>query len=85
MSISESTDVLCSISEAAEIIGLSTHTLRYYERAGLMLAAVDRTPSTHRGYTLAEIEWVHFPHEAAFDGYVDRAGARVVDLRAPRR
>ena len=60
VSISDSTDVLHSISEAAALTGLSTHTLRYYERAGLMLAAVDRTSSTHRRYSLAEIEWVRF-------------------------
>jgi DNA-binding transcriptional MerR regulator len=47
-----------SISEAAELTGLSTHTLRYYERAGLMLDAVERAPSSHRRYTEEEIRWV---------------------------
>jgi DNA-binding transcriptional MerR regulator len=47
-----------SISDAAELTGLSTHTLRYYERAGLMLDAVERAPSSHRRYTDAEIRWV---------------------------
>ncbi len=47
-----------SISDAAELTGLSTHTLRYYERAGLMLDAVERAPSSHRRYTEAEIRWV---------------------------
>ena len=31
-----------SISEVAGLTGLSTHTLRYYERAGLMLEPIDR-------------------------------------------
>jgi DNA-binding transcriptional MerR regulator len=47
-----------SISDAAELTGLSAHTLRYYERAGLMLDPVARAPSTHRRYSEAEIGWV---------------------------
>src|SRR5829696_5527769 len=47
-----------SISDAAQLTGLSAHTLRYYERAGLMLDPVERAPSTHRRYTEAEIRWV---------------------------
>jgi DNA-binding transcriptional MerR regulator len=47
-----------SISDAADATGLSTHTLRYYERAGLMLDAVERAPSSHRRYTEAEIRWI---------------------------
>jgi DNA-binding transcriptional MerR regulator len=49
-----------SISEAAERTGLSVHTLRYYERAGLMHTAVDRASSSHRRYTEADIGWVQF-------------------------
>jgi DNA-binding transcriptional MerR regulator len=47
-----------SISDAALATGLSPHTLRYYERAGLMLDPVERAPSSHRRYTEAEIRWV---------------------------
>jgi DNA-binding transcriptional MerR regulator len=47
-----------SISDAAQLTGLSAHTLRYYERAGLMLDRVERAPSTHRRYSEAEIRWV---------------------------
>jgi DNA-binding transcriptional MerR regulator len=53
------TDAL-SISDAAEATGLSPHTLRYYERAGLMLARVTRASSTHRRYSDAEVEWIVF-------------------------
>jgi DNA-binding transcriptional MerR regulator len=49
-----------SIAEAAELTGLSTHTLRYYERTGLMLSAVDRASSSHRRYSRADISWVEF-------------------------
>jgi DNA-binding transcriptional MerR regulator len=54
------TDARLSISEAAEATGLSTHTLRYYERAGLMLEPVDRASSTHRRYSDADVNWVVF-------------------------
>lgn len=47
-----------SISDAADVTGLSTHTLRYYERAGLMLDRVGRAPSSHRRYSEEEIRWV---------------------------
>jgi DNA-binding transcriptional MerR regulator len=53
-------DTSLSISEAAERTGLSTHTLRYYEREGLMLSGVDRASSTHRRYSDADITWVDF-------------------------
>lgn len=54
------TDARLAISEVAEATGLSTHTLRYYERAGLMLTPVDRASSRHRRYTEADITWVGF-------------------------
>jgi len=47
-----------SISDAADATGLTVHTLRYYERAGLMLDPVERAPSSHRRYTEDEIRWV---------------------------
>jgi DNA-binding transcriptional MerR regulator len=49
-----------SISAAAAATGLSAHTLRYYERAGLMLDPIDRASSTHRRYSDADIGWVQF-------------------------
>jgi DNA-binding transcriptional MerR regulator len=49
-----------AISDDAAATGLSTHTLRYYERAGLMLDPVGRASSTHRRYGDADIAWVQF-------------------------
>jgi DNA-binding transcriptional MerR regulator len=47
-----------SIAEAAERTGLTAHTLRYYERAGLLLE-VDRDASSgHRRYSDRDIEWI---------------------------
>jgi len=47
-----------TIAEAARATGLSAHTLRYYERADLMLDPVERATSTHRRYSEADIRWV---------------------------
>lgn len=47
-----------SIAEAAEKTGLTTHTLRYYERDGLMLADVDRSASGHRRYSERDLTWI---------------------------
>lgn len=49
-----------SIAEAAELTGLTTHTLRYYESAGLMLTKIERASSTHRRYTERDVSWVVF-------------------------
>jgi DNA-binding transcriptional MerR regulator len=48
-----------SVAEAAEASGLSAHTLRYYERAGL-LAPVSRNESGHRRYDAADLERINF-------------------------
>ena len=54
------TDARLAISQVAEATGLSTHTLRYYERAGLMLDPVDRASSSHRRYSAGDVTWVEF-------------------------
>lgn len=46
-----------SIREVAERTGLSAHTLRYYERIGLM-DGIARAASGHRRYSEADLEWV---------------------------
>ncbi len=47
-----------SIAEAAELSGVSAHTLRYYERAGL-IGDVDRAASGHRRYGDEDLAWIH--------------------------
>lgn len=54
------TSTAMSISDVAERTGLSAHTLRYYEREGLMLTPVERASSRHRRYTEADVTWVTF-------------------------
>jgi DNA-binding transcriptional MerR regulator len=47
-----------TIAEAAAETGLTTHTLRYYERDGLMLASVGRSVSGHRRYSEQDLTWI---------------------------
>ncbi|MCJ7827413.1 MAG: MerR family transcriptional regulator, partial [Demequinaceae bacterium] len=47
------------IREAAEATGVSAHTLRYYERIGL-LAPIERGPGGHRRYTESDLGSVRF-------------------------
>jgi DNA-binding transcriptional MerR regulator len=46
-----------SAKEAAEITGLSTATLRYYEREKL-IPQITRTDQKYRQYTDTDIEWI---------------------------
>ncbi|GES28291.1 MerR family transcriptional regulator [Streptomyces angustmyceticus] len=47
-----------SIAEAARRTGVSAHTLRYYERAGLVVTPVDRTHSGRRRYHALDLKWI---------------------------
>ena len=46
-----------TIAQAAAEAGVSVHTLRYYERVGL-LAPIERNGSGHRRFTAEDVEWV---------------------------
>jgi DNA-binding transcriptional MerR regulator len=46
-----------TIREVAERTGITVHTLRYYERIGL-LAPVTRAHSGHRRYDADDLRWV---------------------------
>ncbi|CAM5270550.1 MerR family transcriptional regulator [Streptomyces spiroverticillatus] len=47
-----------SIGEVAERTGLSVHALRFYEREGLLVGPVDRTPGGRRRYAPMDVEWL---------------------------
>jgi DNA-binding transcriptional MerR regulator len=47
-----------SIAEAARRTGVSAHTLRYYERAGLVITTVDRTAGGRRRYHRRDLHWI---------------------------
>ena len=48
-----------TIQEVARQTGLSTYTLRYYERVGL-IHPIDREQNTHRRYTEDDVGWIDF-------------------------
>jgi DNA-binding transcriptional MerR regulator len=47
-----------SIAEASRRTGVSVHTLRYYERAGLVVTSVDRTAGGRRRYHQLDLDWI---------------------------
>lgn len=48
-----------NIAKFSELTSLSPHTLRYYEKLGL-LTNISRNSSGHRSYSQADIDWVTF-------------------------
>ncbi|MDN7943434.1 MerR family transcriptional regulator [Burkholderia multivorans] len=48
-----------TIGEVAALMRVSTHTLRYYEQAGL-LRAISRNAAGHRLYAPADLDWLAF-------------------------
>jgi DNA-binding transcriptional MerR regulator len=54
-------DNVLTIQQMAQITGLSAHTLRYYERAGLMMLHVGRDDANgYRSYTQQHVAWIEF-------------------------
>ena len=47
-----------SIAEAARRTRVSVHTLRYYERAGLVITNVERTNGGRRRYQQSDLDWI---------------------------
>ncbi len=50
-----------TVKEASQFIGLSSHTLRYYERIGL-IEPVARNAGGHRRYAQTDLEHLKFLH-----------------------
>ena len=48
-----------TIQEVTQATGLSAHTLRYYERIGL-IHPIEREQNTRRRYTQDDIGWIDF-------------------------
>jgi DNA-binding transcriptional MerR regulator len=47
-----------TIAEAARRTGVSVHTLRYYERAGLVVTTINRTSGGRRRYQQLDLDWI---------------------------
>lgn len=48
-----------SVAELAEVTGVTAHTLRYYERAGL-IHPITRTVGNQRRYQPGDVDWMRF-------------------------
>lgn len=51
-------DERLAIGDVAAAVGMSVHALRFYERQGLLIGPVERTPGGRRRYTRADVEWL---------------------------
>ena len=65
---------------AAQATGLTTHTLRYYERDGLLLDAVDRASSGHRRYSEDDLGWIRMVTRLRATGMPIREVRQYADL-----
>ena len=68
-----------TIQEAAERTDLSAHTLRYYERVGL-LPTVERATNGHRRYSKRDLSWIEFVKRLRSTGMPIADVQRYVDL-----
>ncbi|QRG68308.1 MerR family transcriptional regulator [Brevibacillus choshinensis] len=70
-----------SIQEAAKITGLTVHTLRYYEKIGL-LDGVARNEQGYRQYAKSDLDWVDFLMRLRETGMPIAEMKRFSDLRS---
>jgi DNA-binding transcriptional MerR regulator len=69
------------IGELARRSGLSAHTIRYYERIGL-LPPPDKNASGHRDYDVSILKWIDFLGRLKATGMPVREMLRYAALRA---
>lgn len=69
-----------SIKEIAVITGISAHTLRYYERIGLLDQVVREASSGHRRYSDADIQRLYFLKRVKATGMSIKEMLRYVEL-----
>jgi DNA-binding transcriptional MerR regulator len=72
-------DATLTISDAARVSGISAHTLRYWERAGL-LQPVTRNGSGHRRYAEDDLERIKFLTRLRATGMPIRQVRRYAEL-----
>jgi DNA-binding transcriptional MerR regulator len=72
-------DATLTIAEASRESGISAHTLRYWERAGL-LAPVTRNGSGHRRYATDDLERIKFLTKLRATGMPIRQVRRYAEL-----
>jgi DNA-binding transcriptional MerR regulator len=70
-----------SIGELSAASGLSTHTLRYYEKLGVLKPA-DRAASGHRQYRADAVAWLEFVLRLKITGMPLAEIRKYAELRA---
>jgi DNA-binding transcriptional MerR regulator len=69
-----------TIQQVADHTGLSVHTLRYYERIGL-ISQVDRASNGHRRYSEYDVGWIGFLMKLRATGMPIAKMQRYADLQ----
>jgi DNA-binding transcriptional MerR regulator len=69
-----------SIAEAAHRTGVSVHTLRYYERAGLVVTDIDRNAAGRRRYRKLDLDWIKICTKLRATGMPIRSIRRYAEL-----
>ncbi|MEU7789879.1 MerR family transcriptional regulator [Amycolatopsis sp. NPDC049159] len=69
-----------TIADAARRTGVSAHTLRYYERAGLVVTKVDRTSGGRRRYRKLDLDWIKICTKLRATGMPIKTIRRYADL-----
>ena len=69
-----------TIQEVTEATGLSAHTLRYYERIGL-IHPIGREQNTRRCYTADDVGWIDFLLKLRATGMSIRDMQRYAELQ----
>jgi DNA-binding transcriptional MerR regulator len=80
--VSDGAQAGVTIAEAARRTGVSVHTLRYYERAGLVITPVDRTHSGRRRYGREDLKWISICTKLRATGMPIRTIRRYAELVA---
>lgn len=70
-----------NVKEFAERAGLSAHTIRYYDKLGL-LGDVQRRANGHRYFSDRDIEWIGFVHRLRNTGMPVEQMLAYAQLRA---
>ncbi len=73
-------DTSLTIAQAAERLGLTPDTLRYYEKDGLLLRPVGRATSGHRRYDATDLRWIELVTRLRSTGMTIRDVRRYADL-----
>jgi DNA-binding transcriptional MerR regulator len=71
---------LLTIQQVAEATGLTVHTLRYYERVGL-IHPIGRMNNTHRRYNNADVGWINFLNKLRATGMSIQQMQRYAELQ----